>query len=102
MGHVNERLPGGQAGERKASGLLVCERIRGPGELARRGGDVLGIGAGEAREPGHAEAAVADGEAGERAGGLLPPPGDVPAEDEGRLAYRTRVAAIAAGLPVDR
>jgi hypothetical protein len=101
-GQIDERLPGGETGQRQAGGLLVGESVRRARKLAGGGGDELRVGASEAREPGHAEDPVANRKTGHLVRRLLDNPRHVPAEDEWGLAHRSRVAAVDAGLPVHR
>jgi hypothetical protein len=59
IGGVDERLPGGEARQRKGRGLDVIDRRRLGRELTRRRGDVFRVGARLVREARHAEDLVA-------------------------------------------
>ena len=99
IGCLDERLPGREPGERQRGGLHVREPLGCPGELARRRGHVLGVGAcflGKAR---HSEDPVSRREPRDAPAECLDRPGDVPADRERRL---TEEAAPRANLPVDR
>jgi len=58
---IHHGLPGGEAGERKAARVRIGKGVRGERQLPGRGGDEFGVGLGEAREPRHAEDAIAGG-----------------------------------------
>ncbi len=102
LDRVDDDLPGGQPGQRQRPCLQVRQRVRLGGEVARRGGYVLGVGAGLAREPGHAEDFLADLEAGDAGADSGDDAADVPADGEGRLAEDAGHPLARAGLEVDR
>ena len=101
VGGVDQGLPGGERGQRQRGRPATWSRPAGlRGEGAGGAGDVLGVGAGAVRVGQHAEDLVARLEEGDAEADRLDDAGDVPAEDERRLAAGQPPAA--AVLPVGR
>ncbi len=96
---LDERLPGGQPGERQRRGLDVVERLRRPGKLAGRRRHVLRVRSRLTREARHPEHPITGREPGHAEAHGLDGAGDVPANGEWRLPEKR---AASAGLPVDR
>jgi len=96
---LDQRLPGREPRERDCPRPDVVQGVRDQRELARRRGDVLGVRSGLAREAGHPEDPVSDGEPRHAVAELLDDAGDVPADRERRLSEK---AASRTNLPVDR
>ena len=99
---VHERLRGGERGERQRCSLLERQALGHARELPRRRGGELGIPAPRAREPGHAEHAVAGREQRDPAAHLRHDSRHVPAEGERwRPGIRGRASPLPS-LPVHR
>jgi hypothetical protein len=90
-GGVDQALPGGEGRQRQRGGLGVRQAGWLAGELTGRCRHVLRVGAGRAGEKRHPVHLVADVEPGD-ALQVLDHSGDIPAEDERRLADQRELA----------